>query len=207
MNRLSSAFDIGEPQVTTVESTNPTTDKTGSSDTDMLHRSFWSISVAFVLLAISVAAQGKQYGTFLESYDVFQARYDGSAVSNLACFIMVLGLTMLRQCIEHASDPSYYPCCHPLPPDGKVDPKCRSVGDDCEEGEQNCCCESVEYEDWEEDDGDHPNFNQNFVLQNASSAGTQVAGVKAGGGVGGSAVTRVSARGWSALARAFLQMT
>jgi hypothetical protein len=47
----------------------------------MLHRFFWSISVAFILLAISVAAQGKQYGIFLENYDVFQARYDGSAVS------------------------------------------------------------------------------------------------------------------------------
>lgn len=88
-----------------------------------------------------------------------------------------------------------------------MDPKCRSVGDDCEEGEENCHCEYVEYEDWEEDGGDHTIYNQNFVLQNASSAGTQVGTVKVGGGVGGSAVTRVTARGWSALARAFLQMT
>lgn len=34
-----------------------------------------------LLLATCVAAQSINYGAFLESFDVFQARYDGSAVS------------------------------------------------------------------------------------------------------------------------------
>lgn len=42
--------------------------------------------------------------------------------------------------MNHASDPARYPCCHPLPPWGRPDASCRSVGDDCEEGEENCVC-------------------------------------------------------------------
>lgn len=42
--------------------------------------------------------------------------------------------------MNHASDPARYPCCHPLPPWGNPDASCRSVGDECEEGEENCVC-------------------------------------------------------------------
>lgn len=43
--------------------------------------------------------------------------------------------------MNHASDPSYYACCHPLPTGGTADASCRAVGDYCEEGEENCVCE------------------------------------------------------------------
>lgn len=91
--------------------------------------------------------------------------------------------------MDHQSDPTYYPCCHPLPVGGKVDSRCRSVGDDCEEGEQNCFCEFVEEGD--DDDGEYDGEG----------------GAQMGSEGGGSGVTQVSTRGWSTFARAFLQMT
>lgn len=53
--------------------------------------------------------------------------------------------------MNHASDPSRYACCHPLPPWGTADANCRSVGDECDEGEENCVCEM-------EDGGDDAHY-------------------------------------------------
>lgn len=95
--------------------------------------------------------------------------------------------------MAHQSDPTYYACCHPLPVGGKVDPKCRSVGDVCNEGEENCVCEFGEEWEYEEDDDD---------ARSASPIGDD-----SGSQGNSSDFAPIAVRGWSALARAFLQMT
>lgn len=95
--------------------------------------------------------------------------------------------------MAHQSDPTYYACCHPLPVGGKVDPKCRSVGDDCDEGEENCVCEFGE--EWEYEEGDDDVGSGSSREDDSGSEGD------------GSELASASIRGWSAFARAFLQMT
>jgi hypothetical protein len=44
-------------------------------------RRYVCLTMPLLFMITCVAAQSINYGAFLESFDVFQARYDGSAVS------------------------------------------------------------------------------------------------------------------------------
>lgn len=79
----------------------------------MLHRSVWLASLAFGLLAISVAAQRLSNNTFLEDFEVFQARYEGSAVSRSRYRCVLHYIDSLLDLVHGSSKRSYLLCLLP----------------------------------------------------------------------------------------------
>lgn len=76
----------------------------------MLHRSVLLAALAVGLLAISVAAQRLSNDTFLEDFEVFQARYEGSAVSRSMHRSLLQYLTVCFTLVHGTSKRSYLLC-------------------------------------------------------------------------------------------------